>query len=81
MITLVNGAHLTVADRRNINAVMNHPSFVFGHAYKVNGRKTYTISDLGDDVFGVVIASNATDGFGRKYVDTFRSSFTRKAPA
>lgn len=81
MITLATGAHLTTADRRNINAVMNHPSFVFGHAYKVNGRKTYTISDLGDDVCGVVIAEPGRDDWGRKVVRNWRSSFTRKAPA
>lgn len=78
MITVVEGSHLTAADRRNIKALMNHPSFVLGHRFKINGRKTYTIIAVDAVRYEVLIGSIESDGFGRRSERVYRTKFTRK---
>ena len=81
MITALGGAHLTATDRRNIKALMNHPSFVLGHRFQINGRKTYTIFAPAPDWYEVLIGSIERDGFGRRTEVVYRSTFTRKEPS
>ena len=61
--------HLTAADRRNIKAVMASPGFTYGQTYKVNGRKTYALADLGDGQAKVTIGSWEQDWTCRRWVE------------
>lgn len=71
--------HLTATDKRNIRAVLAQPSFIPGQSYKVNGRKSYTLSPCGTDPessFVVEVAQTEIDGFGRRSVRKDLASFT-----
>jgi hypothetical protein len=74
----VTGAHLTATDKRNILAILGQPGFEFftDRAYRVNGRKAYSLTKPTSDRVEVVIAETETDGFGRRVERTYRSQFT-----
>jgi hypothetical protein len=72
----VTGAHLTATDKRNICAVLAHPSFVAGQAYKVNGRKSYVVTVGADGRCEVATSHVEIDGYGRRHERTYRSQFT-----
>lgn len=79
-ITALSGSHLTAADRRNIKAILElHRT----GSFKVNNRKTYTVTPLDTDgEFAIAISENSRDDFGRRVTTTYRSTIaTRKAAA
>ena len=79
-IAKAEGAHLTAADRRNIKALLAHDGFEFGRAFEINGRKSYSLTDLGADRLEVAIVETDVDDFGRSFSRSYRSTFTaRKA--
>lgn len=71
----VTGSHLTDRDRVHVRALLEHPTFKPGAAYRIGRSKTYTINFV-DDALEVVIVEPEIDDWGRRFDRRLRSRFS-----